>query len=657
MRTLVCLLAIWLTTLLPAQAAPLPEADWYAEAMEGALSAVCVDGDATYLLRENELWLTDGELNPTECVHTFDRAVKGVCVEQGAVYSAWRDGDEMRFARSLPGGEAETLFSVPVADRLLELEVRGGIMIAQWRLSAEEAMQGNHGRQIELYDMSGRMLAQAFGMDAAFCGEDILLLGDDGLTRWELATGEMHSVGTSYGYAVAVSQDDKTAYLWGDGLNEDGKLLIARCDLSDGQAELLSDEEWPAHSDFANLICTADALIGYEIRSGSFFVGSGERGILPPQTWPLEMQEQPLERRVLNLVSYNRGYPWMSNEMDAAMAMFRELHPEAEIRVTAMEREQIATSLLSGDGEIDVLYLNSMDAYDMVQAGALLDLNSDAELRAELETWIGSEAMVLDGMRYGVTLEIHPDTLVKNEAIARYAPQIDWQNGDWLKILQAAEGMQTDLNGDGAQDVWFLWDYIDAPMWRNQYVDSFDRPEAVDFDTEYFRALAQQYERCVQLGLILNADADFEQRDLAAYQFGYAARPLDGAAFCPAPLIDGRRVVSGSTHSLAVPRSADVDLAMDFLRCYASDEAQRAGYSVGYKADSSLYAEYAEMTAAQRENLAAHAAYVGQVRTKWNDSDFNRHANGEMARYLADEISLDEMVSSLQRKLEMTIWG
>lgn len=657
MKTMACLLMIWMMTALSAQAAPLPEADWYAAAMDGPLNAFCVDGDAIYLLRENELWLADGELNPVERAHVFVQAVKGVCVEQGAVYFAWRDGEKVRFSRSLPGTDAETLFSVPAADRLLEIEVRDEIVIVQWRPSAEEYMQGNgnHGRRIELYDINGRMLAQAFGADAAFCGEDILLLGDDELMRWELATGEMHPIGVGYGYAVAVTQDGKTAYIWGDGQNEDGKLLITRCDLSGGQVELLPDAEWLAYSDFANLVCTADSLIGYEIRSGSFFVGSEDRGVLPPQIWSL--QELPVERRVLNLVSYDRGYPWMSEEMDAAMAMFRALHPEVEIRVTAMESEQIVTSLLSGDGGIDVLYLNSLDAYDMAQAGALLDLNSDAELRAELETWIGSEAMVLDGMRYGATLQINPLMLVANEAIAQFAPEIDWQNDDWLEIFRAAEHMQTDLNGDGSQDVWFLWDFADAPLWFGQYIDSFEQPEDIDFDTEYFRELAQQYKRCAQQGLILEAGANFEQRDLAAYQFGYAARSLDGAEFCPAPLIDGRKVVSGSTHSLAVPRSADADLALDFLRCYAGDEAQQSGYSIGYKADSSLYAEYAQMTPTQRENLAAHAAYVDQVRTKWNNSDFNRHASGEMARYLADEISLGEMVNSLQQKLRMVIWG
>lgn len=344
--------------------------------------------------------------------------------------------------------------------------------------------------------------------------------------------------------------------------------------------------------------------------------------------------------------------------MYEALEHFQEDYPNVKIEVEEASQEQLITKLLSGKGDIDVFYLNSYNLHAMVAAGAIYNLDDDDQLSEALKNWVGNSAMCIDGVRYGVPFQVKADFLVPNESLRKYAPEIDWSSADWMDVFEAALQMPVDVNGDGTQDIWFMWDAVAAPVWMNQYICSFDSPDEISFETEVFREMLDAYKKCVQNNLILDMSTNFEQQGLAVVKAGYYDSLLDCEEYYPLPLIGQERVIGATTHSLAIAKnSKNAEYALIFLQYVVDDHAQQAQEGIGYARDSEIYECYNDLTAEEKAAVENAKQYIDSAKLKWSSGDFNIFAREQMELYLMDKISIDDLVQGLQQKLQMVLWG
>lgn len=619
--------------------------------LAGSLNAVCVDGDDVYVLEDGQLYSADAELNRIELLHTFERELCGLSVSDGVCYYGYVDGDRTRFARLTADGEAEELFDVQTERTMFRMLVASQTVFALWEYSAYELQAVKQTEDIcklAAYDLSGReqpLPVEDASDIALYPGRGVLLLQLDGTVSTCVLrpeTGNWQELDSEVvGLNIAASSDGSGLFV------QDFSGIYRRSD--DGSSSVdLSPDLWLDSA----LACTATHLISYRLH-----------GDMEMRSWQLSEIAQTSGNDVLTLVNAEFMMKYDAT-MQSALEQFQQLHPDVKVVNQEMDAMQLTTAILANDGSVDVIMPNGMSIDSLLQAGALYDLNQDAELKARLESWVGSQVLHKNGIRFGVPESISTSVLEANESLSQYAPELDWQNCSWLEVLEAAEQMETDLTGDGVQDIWFLCENPYFPLWFEQYLASFDGPRDISFDTDAFRQLAEQYHRCVQAGVILSPLDPDSDSDLALYRqswiFGCGVN-----AFLPLPTIDGKRTAISEPYSLSIVRSSKhIDWALDLLKCYTSDEAQRADWDPVFVTPNFRLSPgweenpyFAISTEAERENLRLQQEYVNQSVYLLIDSNFYDHSADLFEQFYDGQIALDELVDGLQQKLQMVQMG
>ena len=610
----------------------------------GGMNAVCVDGERAYLLEGGALWLLDDELQPTEQLHHFTQDLQGFCARDGAFYFAFGSGEKIRFARLTADNRLEGLFDVAAESALEEILVIDDTVIALWRYMPQEEAQHAfiNNRRATAYTLTGEAVALPF--DEAE----------------HVASSQQY--GLLYTVFEATGTRLCTADIAGGAVRELGVpgWIDAMAEAPDGKGLYFDDHDRLCLYDYAS--GTTEALTLWEdvgSRAGMALAGGRAfhyalRGDMRLQTFDVDY----VEKEKLTIVNM-RGVGEVERQ---AIREFEREHPGVKVKMEEVPEAQLLAMLMSGDADVDILALQLYEVPRFVEAGALLDLNSDEVLGKRLEQgFAGSRMYVWDGVRYGV-----PDyygafvpCIRANESLAAYAPEIDWENATWLELFRQAEQMQTDITGDGVPDIRFIDQTLYWPTWLKQYLASFERPEQITFDTEEFRALAQQYRRCVQKGVIVHW-ADLEDADSSVLFRESSVFVGDGTPFLPLPGVNGRRVSPGAGVVFSVyVRSGHRELALDWLKCYTSDELLGIDDwpQIGCAMNSAVYSAYANFGEEQRRNVENAKRYIDETGVPAHDFGIGDFVGEQMRRYIEGDIPLDALVNSLQQKLQMARMG
>ncbi|MDO4357456.1 MAG: extracellular solute-binding protein [Clostridia bacterium] len=611
------------------------------------LNAVCAMGEQLYLLENNALWTLDEDLQPEERIHTFTQELSGFCAYDGAFYFAFEDGGKVRFMRRTSDNRLELLFDVEAERRLTRLLVAEDRLVALWQFTPEEESQhqfiNNYhptaytltGEPLELpFDEAASVAAsQPYGLlytvfeatGTRLCAMD----WEDGGTRELSVSGDID--------AIAEAPD-------GAGLYYDDSDQLYRYDYATGEVESLG--LWEGTDEQTELACVGERVIRY-----------ASRGDMNREVYGDDVGEKQV-LTIVNAYSFDGTY---ENEV---VRRFRQAHPDVKVEVVEIPEAQLITMLMAGETDLDILMLQTSFIPRFVESGAILDLNSDEELSQWLEQgWTGDQVFCWNGLRYGICRDLSVGCISANESLAQYVPEIDWENATWLDVFRQAQQMQTDITGNGMQDIWFLKDNLRFPMWMDQYMASFDRPEDVCFDTEEFRAVAEQYRQCVNAGLIMSDEAYYDNYPASTSLVAFSVDEMNlpnGGSFLPLPRINGCRVAPSIVAALSIPvRSAHRELALDLLKCYASEDMQRfiSWGEMNWAADSELYAVYSKYSEKQKDGVARQKAYVNEaavLKTGFGDSNYQAE---QMEKYLNGEITLDELVNGLQQKQQMMSMG
>ncbi|MDO4357455.1 MAG: extracellular solute-binding protein [Clostridia bacterium] len=606
-----------------------------AEDGEG-LNAVCAMGEQVYLLENNALWTLDEELQPEERIHTFTQELSGFCAYDGAFYFAFEDGGKVRFVRRTSDNRLEPLFDVEAERRLTQLLVAEDRLVALWQFTPEEEPQHQfiNNYRPTAYTLTGEPLELPFDEVASVAASQPygLLYTVFEATGTRLCAMDWEDGGTRElsvsGFINAMAEAPDGAGLYYD----DGDQLY-RYDYATGEVESLG--LWEGTDEQTELACVGERVIRY-----------ASRGDMNREVYGDDVEE----KQVLTIVNMSAD----SDYMREVIRRFERAHPDVRVKVENDTEEQLLTMLMAGERGMDILSIQTADIPRFVRSGAFLNLDEDPELKRQMEEeWVGSQAFYMEGIRYGVPWYFEVCCIRANESLAQYAPEIDWENATWLDVLREAEQMETDVTGDGVPDICFLEEgNVCYPMWVNQYVASFEHAEDVRFDTEEFRMLAEQYRRCVQAGAIRDDGT-------SALFFRVELHWPDGQAFEPMPTVNGRRVAPAYIGALMIPiRAANRELALDFLKCYDSEDMQHFidWGEMSWAADSALYPAYDHFSAQEKEIVERQKAYADECAKSYFCHGVG--LDGDLlGQYLNDEITLDELVITAERKLRMYLLG
>lgn len=606
-------------------------------------NAVCIDEESIYLLNEGTLWKVDALLNKKEIIHRFDeKNVSGISAVDGMVYFCYQGDDLAHFATlDIDSEKITDIFSVETQRPLCKMLVHENIIYALWEYRLPELMERNYTYMCvaAAYDSQGNEIALPFDEAA-----DILPMEPFGL----MVSTETNDAQNCY--MVYQPETGRTQNMGMEGFacsmaaGPDGQLYarniesICRFDDLESNPVILSMEKMTAAH--VRLICTPEALIEYSCQ-----------GELNARIFPLRGEEKSRKLTLINF--YNIQNP----RLDSAVKQFQQLHPDVAVVFEEMDEEMLKTAILAQDDNLDVVYVqNELDPYTLVEEDVLCNLEQEPCLSKLLRGYVAEQSMCLNGVRYGVPVEIFWDAGFRvNEKWAAYAPEVDLKNCDWLELYEMAEEFDPDLNGDGHPDVSFLYASAANPQWFRQYEATFQSRDEINFDTELFRTLAEAYKHCYQSGNIQMNDPEVA---VFIEDGGFSVVPLEKN---PSLTLNGQRVqIVTATFLCTFNSSAQHDLAVEFLELYCSDEAEAANYSIGLRTDSSVYPLYADLSDGDRELVEQQKEYLHEsVSSAVYDFsyEFALYAPDQMKKYLNDEITLDELVTNLQKKMNMVRMG
>lgn len=604
-----------------------------------ALNIMCADGGQVFILEQGVLWRADADMEPQEILCGLEQPLCGFSAWNGSFYISYVQDGRTRFARLNAEYGEEPLFAVESDHSMNKMVVMDDMIYVLWNYDAAELLANgralSHILRAYAFDGTAVELPVQEATDVAVSSQYGLIYGletqglGDALCAMNPATGERRT------FSVA---EDIVNLAW----NAAESCIYFRNDVGiyryaeEAERPTLVENRSEAAYD-TGLICANGKLVSYRLH------GDMERTV-----WPVAQGEDEGQLVLVN------GYNLQDERMQAAVQAFEADYPGVEVAFLELSAEQAKTAVMAGTA--DLICLTGSEVTDYVDSGAVCDLNAEPALCAEVEHWVADSAFHWNGIRYGVAGELLANCLMENESLSEFAPQVSWTDGTWMDLLKLAAEFQTDVDGDGVQDIWFLCDDYRHPLWFDQYLASFDDLKDMNFDTDAFRALAEQYRACIRRGVIWDRGA--EDVVPVLYSAGFLSG-LDGMAFRPLPALENSAyIVPTQTFSLAVCRKAPhSDWAIAFLKHYVSDDAQKQMCRLGWEQDSRMYPAYSGLDESERTILEAQKAYLGYARARWYNRDFVISSGDLFEKYFADEITLDGLVDGLQQKLRMVLWG
>lgn len=602
------------------------------------------DGASAYRLQDGELWALTDDLLRAECMCNGLTDAEAVCWHGGRFWFAVRTQEGVCIGRW--DGALTALFQVPTNRTALDIAVAGDQVFVLWQYAdGEQAAERMSGcGPIVAYDMDGRIVMETIGYAIAPSQKGVLiaepagsLSGTDTCVReWITADGNSVIRLERSGITAVCEIAGGLAYINGSGLH--------LWDESTGEeytANIAVDERTTMNS-------CGDQLL----------LGSRDGGALRRVS-----TEEQSGRTTLTLVNCQ----WLNDQrMQAAIEQLQANHPEVDVQFRDMPEDGLRAALMAGETGLDILLVDNFLAPGYVEAGVQEDLREHASISGALEQWMDVRAAVTwNSVLFGVPWSVAVDAMSVNESLMEYLPQgLLPDSLTWRQLLEAGAHFNGDTDGDGRQDIWLWRDSLRFPAWRDQYIAGFANLREVRFDTEEFRTLLALYRQCVNNGALADLFSDISPEQ-AILCMGEMSNP-DTIVRLPLPALDCGSATTNTAYAFGVNAASPVKtLAIELLANYAGVEAQRTyAYRrgegdcyVGLLRDSSAYGLVGQLSESEKYALEANKRIAETAVMTWQNSEFNRYFGDQLERYIAGEIDEEEMIDSVQQKMQMILMG
>lgn len=335
---------------------------------------------------------------------------------------------------------------------------------------------------------------------------------------------------------------------------------------------------------------------------------------------------------------------------------FHTVLPELNLNFTEMDIDQYLLSMLAADDKIDIAFLYRTTLLNCARVGALLPLDEEPQIMAALNktTWLPFESLLsLDGHLYGIPFYYLPDLLSYDKRVADNCgftlPSYPYT---WDDLIPATRN--AGLDGMGAPCL--LRENLSNPVFLMTYLSQqYYHTGTVHFDTEEFRKTAKTYSALVNEGVILDFN-DEPLRDTILNRGTASGSPVFY------PQIGSEPSIIVDMYAFSIPAdSSNIEPALLFLEQYLLPECQHQVFlgNSSYmllKSSDGYNDEYLEMYPNYNEELRQ---YIGDHWIpRFGVPAFIQYLNESeiFYRYLKGDIALDDLIVTLQEKLDMILF-
>lgn len=348
------------------------------------------------------------------------------------------------------------------------------------------------------------------------------------------------------------------------------------------------------------------------------------------------------------------------NIMDFRMAnAIMAFEEETGIHVVTKEisRTQLLTQLLSKDNSIDLLFADSSYLQELQQAGVLYSLDTFKDLQIALHKWMNVlESGKVNGELYCLPAYLSAGIIyIQNELLPFMTKQIP-DKYSWSELLALGDSFSPGNTGTGKPIACFMADNLLYPEFIRQYLSAKAEEKKTLSDDELKQTLLI-YKDLYKKGLIKDEFNDHDTRGALLHVDRMIE--LNTNPFINMPNMgDGSAYTVGYVHGICVNAFSEKKKEAErFLTIYADEENQAYPEGYGFVENIDLNHDASHLTSAEREQLLRCKDYYETVRPLWQKDDFIDFLCDEMEHYLSDEISLDQLIEALNKKLLMVIYG
>lgn len=616
---------------------------------------------------------------------------------------AWRedithiDADEMGLYASVTGPRGEAILLLDSTGQTLR----------EWPLP-----EGTHVLQLEAMDDSIALLVGNQPEDGHVAPEGTIYLLDraNGLltsivfeteeenTAWQRCSFFTPLEGnrlyiSNYTDAVVELQPPKLegCDMWGapasaaaSGLHADEVYLlseetgqISRYDISKRQrTKLITIAEWTGQEgsltpDMTGLRLAGDRLYTADLAGNAL--------------WWVRLEPSRAPRRTLTVVA-PRYFAEGPAEM-RAWALFQAMHSDVDLAVVTPHREKLAVSMMAGEPGLDMLTLVSdmpmaLDVDALYKAGVLYDLSSHPPIAENLKSWIDIRLPFgYDGGVHAIPsydkISVNPWSVNAGliEALGAKVPAKGWT----LNELYALGTLVEAYNQTADRPIRLLSNHANDPVLIRQYIKNAIDPVQgrIEVNTPAFEQLLVWWKKGLESGLIYDRRRFFQtgnEEEPGQALFECAFLPYyalgEGCYVYPPLTHEGGHSIAMRIGTALNARSEQLDLALDYLTCLSSVEAQTADElltALPLLQDTSLYpsrnAPTKEMQALGQINARLPSAphtqmfvelcerSVAEAYTELDDWFFARFTD-----FLDGQLPVEQLLNEYQERADRMIY-
>ncbi|MDD4295929.1 MAG: extracellular solute-binding protein [Ruminiclostridium sp.] len=369
-------------------------------------------------------------------------------------------------------------------------------------------------------------------------------------------------------------------------------------------------------------------------------------------------------KNALTIVSRNS----VEHYLEKAEELFKRRNPQCDVAYKTKGNEGLKISIMSGDKDIDIIYVENHLYNDFIGCGAVIPLDGYQNVKENFTFMFdGIEDLCkYDNKLVGVPVhlgiyawEANPVLL---EKLNLELPEEDW---NWNDFYEYAKLARKDINGDGRYDTYVIEGQARYPTFLQQYCSMYMDLSAgkASFNNDEFKSLLSLWKKMWNEDLIASGTFNnTKMKDNILFNLKNCSLKLgDAMIIYPPALPDGQKSYPSQVYLLSINSfSQNKDLAAELLSIYYSKEAQAAiELTTGrtYYKDISVYPPISsgKDKLSNDRNLEVFRNMFLHSEREQDHLDLRGYMLDTISEYMSDRITLDTAAKLIDDKAKMIV--
>ncbi len=357
----------------------------------------------------------------------------------------------------------------------------------------------------------------------------------------------------------------------------------------------------------------------------------------------------------------------IDSEFNKAEELFKKANPECDIIYRTKSLDDLKISIMAGDKDIDIIYVENYLFNDFVRSGAVITLDEYQNIKENFANmFYGIESLcTYNNKLVGVPMYVDIFAWEANqELLDKLNLELPDENWDWYDFYEYAKIARRDINGDGIKDTYIFEGQARYPAFLQQYNCAYVDLAAgtASFNNDEFKNLLLLWKKMWNEDLIASGSImNTKMKDNIFFSMKRCSLALgDKAIVYPPTLLDGQKLYSAQIYLLCInSQSKNKDLAAEFLSVYCSKEVQTSTVPAdrAFYKDINLYPSIPEKYGriSNKNNIEIFKSMFRYSKREQDHVDLRDFMLKIISDYMSDKISLDNTVTLIDDKAKMII--